>query len=97
MPPKAAREGSRDKPEMGIMALHRKCTTQFHLSRGAGFYPVKCLPYGMRSLFHRGATYFTGASFSVSSPPASLELAIAGRRKLRKRKENPIDPVNPVR
>jgi len=24
-------------------------------------------------------------------------LAIAGRRKLRKRKENPIDPVNPVR
>jgi len=62
------------------------------------------------------ATYFTGASFSVSSPPglsrpggASLEparlpsrarrpgLAIAGRRKLRKRKENPADPVNPVR
>jgi len=29
MPPKAAREGSRDKPEMGIMALHRKCITQF--------------------------------------------------------------------
>jgi hypothetical protein len=37
MPPKAAREGSRDKPEMGIMALHRKCTTRFHLSRVAGF------------------------------------------------------------
>ncbi len=61
MPPKAAREGSRDKPEMGIMALHRKCTTQFHLSRVAGFFFL---------------SFF---------------------RKLRKRKENPVDPVNPVR
>jgi hypothetical protein len=34
----------------------------------------------------------------VSSQPASPErLAMAGRRKLRKRKENPIDPANPVR
>jgi len=72
MPPKAAREGSRDKPEMGIMALHRKCTTQFHLSRIAGF-----LPREMCNLFHWGVFL----SF----------------RKLRKRKENPIDPVNPVR
>jgi len=38
MPPKAAREGSIDKPEMGIMALHRKCTTEFHLSRVAGLF-----------------------------------------------------------
>jgi len=29
MPPKAATEGSRDKPEMGIMTPHRKCTTRF--------------------------------------------------------------------
>jgi hypothetical protein len=29
MPPKAAREGSRVKPEMGIMPLHRKCRSQF--------------------------------------------------------------------
>jgi len=29
MPPKAAREGFRVKPEIGIMALHRKCTTRF--------------------------------------------------------------------
>jgi len=48
MPPKAAREGSRVKPEIGIMTVHRKYTTRFHLSRVAG-------------------------------------------------KENPIDPVNPVR
>ncbi len=73
MPPKAAREGSRDKPEMGIMALHRKCTTQFHLSRVAGF-----LPREMCNLFHWG-------------------VFLSFFRKLRKRKENPIDPVNPVR
>ncbi len=29
MPPKAAREGSRVKPEMSIMTHHRKCTTRF--------------------------------------------------------------------
>jgi len=61
MPPKAAREGSRVKPEMSIMTHHRKCTTRFHLSRVAGFFFLS----------------FFG--------------------KLRKRKENPIDPVNPVR
>jgi len=36
MPPKAAREGSRVEPEMGVMALQRKYTTRFHLSRVAG-------------------------------------------------------------
>jgi len=61
MPPKAAREGSKVEREMGIMALYRKCTTQFHFSRVAGFFFL---------------SFF---------------------RKLRKRKENPIDPVNPVR
>jgi len=73
MPPKAAREGSRDKPEMGIMALHRKCIPRFHLSRVAGF-----LPREMCNLFHWG-------------------VFLSFFRKLRKRKENPIDPVNPVR
>jgi hypothetical protein len=29
MPPKAAREGSRVKPEMGIMALHRNAQSSF--------------------------------------------------------------------
>jgi hypothetical protein len=29
MPPKAAREGSRIKPEIGDMAPHRKCRIQF--------------------------------------------------------------------
>jgi len=73
MPPKAARESSGDKPEMGIMSIHRKCTTRFYLSRLAGF-----LPREMCNLFHWGSflSFF---------------------RKLRKRKENPTDPVNPVR
>jgi len=40
MPPKAAREGSKVKPEMGIMALHRKCTTRFlSLPRSGIFTP----------------------------------------------------------
>jgi len=39
VPPKAAREGTRVKPEMGVMALHRKCRIQiFYLSRVAGFF-----------------------------------------------------------
>ena len=49
MPPKAAREGSRDKPEMGIMAHHRKAATQIYRSRVAGF-----LPREMCNLFHWG-------------------------------------------
>jgi hypothetical protein len=61
MPLKAAGESSGVKPEMDIMALHRKCPTQFYLSRVAGFFFL---------------SFF---------------------RKLRKRKENPADPVNPVR
>jgi len=36
--------------------------------------------------------------FSVSScPPASEAQLMAGRMKLRKRKQNPQDPVNPVK
>jgi hypothetical protein len=61
MPLKAAREGSRVKPEMGITARHRKCRIEFYLSRIAGFFFL---------------SFF---------------------RKLRKRKENQTDPVNPVR
>jgi len=60
MPPKTAREGSRDKPEMGIMPHHRKAATQIYLSRVAG-------------------SFFLSFFW-----------------KLRKRKENPPDPVNPV-
>jgi hypothetical protein len=62
MPPKAAREGSKVKPEMGIMALHKKRRIQFsYVSRVAGFF-----------------------FFSFFG-------------KLKKRKENLIDPVNPVK
>jgi hypothetical protein len=61
MPLKAAKEGSSVKPEMGIMAHHKKCRIQFYFSRIAGFFFL---------------SFF---------------------RKLRKRKVNPIDPVNPVR
>ncbi len=59
MPPKAAREGSRVKPEMSTMTYHRKAATQIYLSRVAGFFFLSFV------------------------------------RKLRK--ENPADPVNPVR
>jgi hypothetical protein len=47
MPPKAARESSRVKPKVGIVAGNGQGAHQVYLSRIA--------------------TYFTGASFSVSS------------------------------
>jgi hypothetical protein len=53
--------------------------------------------------YHRKAAtqiYLSRAAgfFFLSFVPARLALrSIAGRRKLRKRKENPADPVNPVR
>ena len=34
--------------------------------------PVKCLPNEMQSLFHRGATYFSGVTFSPSHLPTFL-------------------------
>ena len=41
-------------------------------------YPVKCLPSEMRSLFHNGATYLTGAV--IFSDASILEkIAIHGR------------------
>ena len=38
MPPKAAREGSKVKPEIGIMAFHRKCRNQFLSLPGSGIF-----------------------------------------------------------
>jgi len=61
MPPKAARKSFKGKIEIDNIALHRKCTPSFYLSRIAGFFFL---------------SFF---------------------RKLRKRKENPTDPANPVK
>jgi len=46
------------------------------------FYPVKCLPNEMRSLFHRGEAYLTG-----EFPHFLLE---------NEEQKNPVNPVNPV-
>jgi len=75
MPPKAAHESSRVKPEMSSMTHHRNAATQMYFARGAGFFFLSFVPARLAS------------QPACQAERGGQGESVAGRRNLRKEKK----------